>query len=219
LLILWWQRETALTITTALAAGTGILPGFIRSQTAGNLTVAQYESGTLPHADPDAGNVFGTFIIDGNPLHFDDFEVISYISFDEAREITGVPLLVPTHLENGELPVYSNLTLTDTGFIIDTWYQNAQLVTDTNGSPLMSLNDGYSGFFILAQTYVGDVEVIFNVTPNFSEVTINGHNAVWVGGNNGGLYWVQDGIFVQLLPCDLDREYVLRIAESLRPLW
>jgi len=197
-----------LTITTAFATG---LPGYIRSRDAGNLTINEYQRGYLPNADPADIDRFGMLTI--GDLTVEDYtQVLTLESLEEARDTLDTPLLIPAHLENNEVPVDVRLFETSAGTRVVTLYMDAY--RDEDGD--LKLNDwNNQSFFNLGQIYVGDEKVIFDIVDGFTDVKVNGHDAVWIGGYNGTLSWIQDGIYLQLQPYRLDWEYVLKIAESL----
>ncbi|MDR2570890.1 MAG: DUF4367 domain-containing protein [Oscillospiraceae bacterium] len=201
----------SLTITTALAVD---LPGYIMSLTAGNLIVSRYERGHLPYLDPEViikKNLIGVFTIDG--VVIEDHEYIKLDSLEAAHEVLGVPLFVPSYLENNEVPTIIRKATHTFGNSVEVYYgydiynQEHDIITNRTNA-----------FFILAQTYVGEGDVTFDVFGDFVKVMINDYEAIMYGKSNTSLYWIQDGIFIQLLPSGLNSDYVIKIAESLIPM-
>jgi len=219
---------TALTITTAFATD---LPGLIKSFVVGKILVNEYEDGSLPHADPEVTDVVGTFTINGgvDRAFYGDGEVTRLGSLEEAREAFGAPLFVPAYLENDEVPVIVKKYEANESVTIEVWYQDAYI--NSSGEPAANhtfdssfrLIPEVDSFFILYQTYVGDAELTYNYVGNVTETTVNGYEAMWQEGSdispqNGILQWVQDGVLIQIMPCGLEMEYVMKIAESLEPM-
>jgi hypothetical protein len=159
------------------------------------------------------------FGVDGG-LNNDSFKLGTLLSsLEEAQDILGAPLFVPTYLENGEVPAL-------------TWKVNSSPSTIGNHyyvgyydpiKNVMVSGERHYGSFHLYQTNAGYTDIPLDSTSNYTETTVNGHKAVWFDGrgfseHNGSLQWIQNGIHVRLNPIDLDFEYVMKIAESLRPL-
>ncbi|MCL2224473.1 MAG: hypothetical protein FWB96_05860 [Defluviitaleaceae bacterium] len=216
----------ALTITTAFAA---YLPEFVRRINAGNMTVTQYEPGQLPLIEPalfsmsESGDGIVVFRIDGVTHSDGNTEYAGYAVFDSleaARETFG-PFLLPTYFRYGEIS--RRITVLS--------HANGQ--PDTLVIPFHDTLNWYRGTvsnFILWQTYIGDSGVYFDTDREVVEFSVNGHDAIW----NDNLHWVQDGFLITLSPprivnrdrdldcgfpeVTIDREYALRIAESLQPM-
>jgi hypothetical protein len=199
----------ALTATSVFAATT--LPGFIRSLTAGDMTVNQFQRGALHEIYVVHEDIFGVFTIGRDILNPMSYGYKNLDSLEEAQKVLGAPLLIPTHLEDGETPYRIRKGWHNLGesIIVDYCYW---FIEEETGGPVFPGGK----FFTLAQTYVGDKQVTFDVDDSMRAMTIKGYEAVWLG--NGGLYWIQDSVLVQLLPCGLDRDYVIRIAEGLRAM-
>jgi len=202
---------------TALAAN--VLPGFIKSLQAGEITTNEYESGMLPHQGVDP-NSWGVKTI-GEVIQ-NDHVIEKLDSLYEAQELLGAPLLVPTYLEYGEEPLIIRNISSATGNMADIYYFYGYIEQPSG----VIVNPG-GAFFILNQEYVGDQSVIWDIDTGIlgksSEVKINDFDAIWVEGSkdsrqNGTLYWIQNGVYISIAPCDLDFDYVIKIAESLAPL-
>jgi len=203
-----------LTITTALATP---LPGFIGSYIAGMLTVNEYEAGHLPNVDPSDTNRVGVITIDGVIIDFfagDRSELPEMESPRAAQEMYGIPVLVPTYLENNEVACFVKIDEHNAGISIATYYADAYpYFCDVYKVDTFRFNT--PGFFILSQLYVGEQDMVLDVIGEASKYSINGYDAIWTGGANGGLNWIQDGFFVQLYVLDISKEYAISIAESL----
>ena len=214
-----------LSVTTAAAV---MLPGYQKTlDVARQLSIHIYEKGMLPHKLPH-NNFISVVNIDGI-LQNVNSKNIRLDSLETAQEVLGMPLLVPACLERDEVPVMihdiSSMAEGNSYITIDVLYEDAYW--DAGRGIVRNNPDANNGYFFLHQTYVGDSQVIFDSVGEYTEMEVNGYKAAWVhnrqdqfGSNydNGALYWIQEGYFIQLGPAGLDFDYVMRIAESMRPM-
>ena len=119
------------------------------------------------------------------------------------------------------------------------WIRSSRNEKDAIGWVNARYQDGYfdeereaiicnsNGFFDLYIQYIGDRQVTINTTDIGMPININSYDAVWYTileyypGNaydNGSLHWIQDGYYVILMPCDIEWDYMLAVAESLAPI-
>jgi len=202
------------------------LQGIVKRIQNEGFVATEYEQDMFPH-DIAGQELWAVMSVDDTIKEHFVFEILD--SLEEAQEILGVPLLVPTYLENGEEPHIIRKGSNTTGTMIDIYYFYGYIEQTTG----VSVSLGNGAFFILAQEYVGDKKVIIDFVPNdyrehIIETKINGVEAIWMPGDqvdevdgnerNGALMWIQNGVYIFLGPCDLDFDYVLKIAESLAPM-
>jgi hypothetical protein len=205
-------------LSSAAAFAVAALPGYRMTLDADQLTVNLYERGMLPHDVPSnfiwVMSIDGYVIIDrGYPANY-----TSLYSLEALQEVMGVPLLVPANLEKNEAPVIIRYTTHNKNVLVDICFMDGY--RDESRGVTVKNNLDKEEFFFLSQVYVGEKRVTFDSIGEYTETEVNGHKAVWFHGRggNGALYWIQDGYLIWVLPCDIDFDYVMRIAESLVPL-
>jgi len=203
-----------LTVTAGFAVG----PVIIRSFQAGKIMAYVHEGPSPLTADEMKE---GILISSFDPPRVDDTGHTVLNSLEEAQEAFGTPLLVPSYLENGEIPcpIWKKLMVDDTVAI--TIHYTA--VPETYSEDLTGELS-----FILIQRYVGDGMIDFalfgEACEGISKITLNGYEAIWSDGYPKGsegigvLDWIQDGIYVSLIPNNIPRDYLIKIADSLIPL-
>jgi hypothetical protein len=206
----------AILIVLTATAGFAIGPVIIRSLQAGNMMVSVHE-GPIPITADEAKK--GIIIRSFDPPVVDDTGHTVLNSLKEAQEAFGKPLLVPSYLENGEIPCPIWKKLGDNTVVITTHYTLAPEIYSEDLTGELS--------FILIQEYVGDGEIcidFFGEAEWLSKITLNsGYEAMWNAGPEGSegrgvLELIQDGIHVSIIPNNISRDYLLKIADSLIPL-
>jgi hypothetical protein len=153
-----------------------------------------------------------TVFIDGEAITGSS-EVIKLGSLEAARDVLGVPLLVPSYLENNEVPLIIRKWTDGAGESVEVYYMDGYI----EPSGMVTMNT--PSHFILAQRNLNGKAFDFDIVGEHEIILINGYEAIWLGNEYGGdgLYWVQDGVYIQLLPSELTKEYIIKIAESLLP--